>query len=396
MPKKQKSGLYRTKIKVGVGPDGKDIVKWISGRTKAELEAARREVVAYYIEGTGARGDKLFGEYAVEWYRICKEPHVSDSSRASYRSALNKYVLPAFGNRHLRAIRANDIQAWINQFAGKSDTSITLAATIMRGIFKSACADRLIETDPTLYIVLPKPGEQKKRRALTAEEEEKLMGTFASHPDGLYAAILFYLGVRPGEARGLQWGDLDFDGKTVHIQRDTDYASKKTALVGALKTAAANRFIPLPTALESLLAPRRASPEEYVLHGADPFCPISKASAERAWLRIMQAAGLTHDREQRWRTADIRASVVANFTPHYLRHNYITKCWEAGLDPLITTRIVGHEDYKTTANIYTHLSQPHIDQARGKIDAIFAEKPKVAQKLHSTPKPVALKTNKKS
>ena len=394
MPKKQKSGLYRTKIKVGVGPDGKDIVKWISGRTKAELEAARREVVAYYIEGTGARGDKLFGEYAIEWYRIRKEPHVSDSSRASYRSALNKYVLPAFGNRHLRAIRANDIQAWINQFAGKSDTSITLAATIMRGIFKSACADRLIETDPTLYIVLPKPGEQKKRRALTAAEEEKLTSIMKIHPDGLYAALLFYLGVRPGEARGLQWGDLDFEAKTIHIQRDTDYTSK-TSQVGALKTAAANRFVPMPAALEDMLLPRRSASEEYLLHGADPLVPLSKASAERAWLRIMQAAGLTHEREKRWKTADIRASIVADFTPHYLRHNYITKCWEAGLDPLTTTRIVGHEDYKTTANIYTHLSQPHIDQARGKIDAIFAGESEVAQKLHSAPKPVAFKTSKK-
>ena len=48
MAKKQKSGLYRTKIKIGVGPDGKDINKWVSGRTRAELEDAKRAVVEKY------------------------------------------------------------------------------------------------------------------------------------------------------------------------------------------------------------------------------------------------------------------------------------------------------------------------------------------------------------
>lgn len=105
MPKKQKSGLYRTKIKIGVDAQGRDINKWVSGRTMAELEDAKREARAYYIDGTALRDDQLFGAYAVAWYRIRKEPRLSDSSRAAYRCMLNKWVLPAFGNRNLRALR---------------------------------------------------------------------------------------------------------------------------------------------------------------------------------------------------------------------------------------------------------------------------------------------------
>ena len=51
MPKKQKSGLYRTKVKVGTDHTGKPIVKWISGKTQKELEDAKREVIATYLEG---------------------------------------------------------------------------------------------------------------------------------------------------------------------------------------------------------------------------------------------------------------------------------------------------------------------------------------------------------
>ncbi len=56
-------------------------------------------------------------------------------------------------------------------------------------------------------------------------------------------------------------------------------------------------------------------------------------------------------------------------------------CWEAGLDPMITMRIVGHADYRTTANIYTHLNAPHLSNAKKEIESVFAKK-KVAQKLH--------------
>ena len=38
MPKKQKSGLYRAKVKVGTDQTGKPIVKWVSGKTQKELE----------------------------------------------------------------------------------------------------------------------------------------------------------------------------------------------------------------------------------------------------------------------------------------------------------------------------------------------------------------------
>ena len=51
MQKKQKSGLYRTKVKVGTDHTGKPIVKWISGKTQKELEDAKREVIANYVEG---------------------------------------------------------------------------------------------------------------------------------------------------------------------------------------------------------------------------------------------------------------------------------------------------------------------------------------------------------
>lgn len=380
MPKKQKSGLYRTKIKIGVDQDGKDINKWISGKTKRELEEARREVEQKYIGGVGLRDDMLFAEYAIKWYHDIKEPSLSPSSRASYRSMLNKYVLPQFGEQNLRAITASEIQRWLNSFAGKSDTTIALAATVVRNVFGAALADRIVVSDPAGHISLPKAAKERTRRGLTPEENEKILNLIANHKHGSYLACMYYLGLRPGEVRGLMWGDFDWENNIVHIIRDIDYADKAEA--GALKTDAAERLVPIPAPLRSILYPIRGLPTAYVFVGTQSGKPLAKSTAERMWLEMMEDAGLYTRKESNWEHPDIRSRISPIITPYYLRHNYITMCWAAGLDPMVTMRIVGHTDYRTTINIYTHLNDDHLQRASEKLHEIFDAK-KVAQKLHN-------------
>lgn len=93
MPKKQKSGLYRTKIKIGVDAQGKDINKWVSGRTMAELETAKQEARAYYIDGAPQR-DVLFGAYAVEWFKVKRLPRIKAGTAEVYRTLMNTHISP--------------------------------------------------------------------------------------------------------------------------------------------------------------------------------------------------------------------------------------------------------------------------------------------------------------
>ncbi|MBO7669752.1 MAG: hypothetical protein J6S60_04095, partial [Oscillospiraceae bacterium] len=57
-----------------------------------------------------------------------------------------------------------------------------------------------------------------------------------------------------------------------------------------------------------------------------------------------------------------------------------TMCWEAGLDPYTTMRLVGHSSIKTTMDIYTHLSDAQAAAAADRVQDMFT---KVAQKLHN-------------
>ena len=89
MPKKQSDGRYRAKITVEHTTAGTPIHKYVSGRTKPELEREKQAAVTYYVDGTAAQRDQLFCEYALEWYHVRKETNLSDSSKSSYRSMLN-------------------------------------------------------------------------------------------------------------------------------------------------------------------------------------------------------------------------------------------------------------------------------------------------------------------
>ena len=48
--------------------------------------------------------------------------------------------------------------------------------------------------------------------------------------------------------------------------------------------------------------------------------------------------------------------------------------YEAGVDPLVAMKIVGHRDYQTTANIYTHLKEETLKKAAFDMDSVFSGK----------------------
>ena len=171
--------------------------------------------------------------------------------------------------------------------------------------------------------------------------------------------------MRRGEALGLKWGDFEWEEGQVHIQRDIDFTESKSR-ADTLKNEAADRYIPVPEELKTLLYPKRKAPDSYLFcdrHG----CPISQGTYKRMWARLMAACGCAEWREPRkttGRTNDILKQIKPTLTPHYFRHNYVTLLYESGVDPLVAMKIVGHTDYQTTANIYTHIKAETLRKAR--------------------------------
>lgn len=117
-----------------------------------------------------------------------------------------KHILPEFGLQHMKAISANDIQLFVNRFAGSSKSLITLVIGILHGIFSTAYAEGILERDPTVALIRPKSSKKDARRPLTDEETQRVLEVIDNHPEGLFLAVLYYLGLRRGA--GAQVGRL--------------------------------------------------------------------------------------------------------------------------------------------------------------------------------------------
>ena len=73
---RQSDGRYRAKVTVGKDMNGGSVIKYVSGRTKKELAAAKEAVRQEFITGRTAQKDALFGPYAIQWYNVYKKPNI--------------------------------------------------------------------------------------------------------------------------------------------------------------------------------------------------------------------------------------------------------------------------------------------------------------------------------
>ena len=121
--------------------------------------------------------------------------------------------------------------------------------------------------------------------------------------------------------------------------------------------------------------------------------PWSLNTYRRNWARLMVDAGCVVEKEM---TDEERAKLrrpndplnlyEPTLTPHYFRHNFATLLYKAGVDPLKAMRIMGHADYQTTADIYTHLDKEMLRATAADMAGVFKKVNTAARQSRYQPK----------
>lgn len=380
MAKKQADNRYRAKVTV----DGKAV--YISARTVRELEDKKREVRERYIGGVKPR-EMAFVDLVWEWFNTFKRPRIkAPSTLKNYLNAINNHIIPYFHEKQLvKAVRRADLQYCVDQCAGMSYINAEMVCSILHHSCLHAITEGMIQVDPSAALMKPMAAEQSEKDAFTHEQEEALLDVAAKNPYGMMIYLLYYLGIRRGEMLGLRWGDIDWQKKTVHIQRDVDFnaGSSSKAIVGDIKTKASNRVVPIPNELIEILRPYRSLPNMYIVSVKNNE-PLSSNLYRVRWNRMMQEAGYVSVSQKYKDRMDKRAKegkpiVAPNIaydydvaiTAHWFRHHYITALVEAEERPEIIKTIVGHRQYDTTINVYTHIKEIRKDTPPTLLSAVF-------------------------
>jgi integrase len=105
--------------------------------------------------------------------------------------------------------------------------------------------------------------------------------------------------------------------------------------------------------LDRLAAGSRWKDRDYVFASA-VGTPLEPRNVLRAFHAALEAAGLPHQ------------------PFHHLRHAYATLQLEAGEELANVSKILGHANLSTTADLYAHLTPATHRRAAGRMDAILA------------------------
>lgn len=287
-----------------------------------------------------------FEVYATRWYRLYKQPKIRESSRAMYENAMRHHLFPVIGGRRIDEITADELQELILQYDGMSKSTIDKVMLTLRQVFARAVMDDLIRRSPVDQMEPPK-GTQKERLPLTMEQVEAITAAAPHHKYGILPLLMLYTGLRRGEAVALRWKDIDFERGIITVSQAAVYIGNRTTQIGDTKTKAGHRKLPLlPILREQLGTP--GAPDNYVLYNRTT--PLPYTSIKRHWTQLQE---------------DIPA--MADATPHRLRHTYLLLLRRAGVDAATQQYLMGHADYDTTANIYTHIDETDVTTATAQL-----------------------------
>ena len=213
--------------------------------------------------------------------------------------------------------------------------------TIIVMLMRDACADGLIERDPTERVRSPKTSVKKvrERRTLSARELGDLVAAAAKVAPQRYAeiALLAYTGCRPGELYGLRWSDIDWAGERVNIEQ----AVSAGELMDRTKTDAPRETYLPPLVIEAL----REHLERQMRAG-----DVGELVFPPAWTVDDDSDGTRTGASLRraFNLARAEAGITMRISPLVLRRTFDTLLVSAGVDRIILRSMIGHSSEEMT------------------------------------------------
>jgi len=315
-------------------PDGTR--KYFRARTQAELDEKVLKAQILVKSGVDICSEETFAHFSQMWYDLYKKPHLRENSLYSIRYVLNQHILPYIGGCRLRDITPMQIQAIMAGLSGKSNSLQAKVLMNLRSIFNVAMENGLVAKSPVSGMLKPTGKATQEKETLTADECETLLTRVQNTRARTFLLMALHTGMRRGEILGLQWKDIDFKKKVIHVQHNAVVKEGETTVSEDMKTKAGKRNVPLSEELEAWLSERKkASHSQYVI-AMENHKPLTKSAYRSMWKLIERELPDTH------------------ITAHILRHTYITRLFEAGLDVKEIQYLAGHSTMDMTLKVYTH------------------------------------------
>ena len=319
--------------------DGKRIVKAI-GRSKriAELALSDIEVKIAKRRAGFFVSDKKIADYIPQFLSYVRV-HVKPSTTKRYVQII--YHLETFLTTledppaKLSHITPPVIEQYkLHRLDFVKPQTVNYELTCLHHFFRYAMEMKYIQSNPTQEIKKIRKPQRKAPRFLTKEEILKLESNCTQNLLDIIK-VLLNTGMRWGELQNLEWEDVDWNEKVLHIRIKEDWSPK-----------GGERKIPMNDTVRTILGnvPKKINWVFTTKTG-------SQVRQQGTWTAFKLAC---------------RRAGIENATLHTLRHTFASHLIMAGVDLATVSKLLGHKDISTTM-IYSHLSPNHLERAVGKL-----------------------------
>lgn len=369
--KKRPDGRYATSTIVGYDDNGKPKRKTLYGRTIMELDKKVAEFKSLQNKGIIINDEGMtveqWGKKWLELYKSAKEYN----TYTMYQNVLNKHIIPQLGDIRLNALKSHHIQELLNDIIQKGHhRTAEIVKLTIKQMIQQAIINEYIYKDVSLKVSLPQ-SKKKEKRALTTEEKLLIEKSKLTQKERVFVDLLYYTGVRRGEALALTVKDIDFINRKLTINKNLVLKDSQSDIKNSPKTDAGNRLIPLPTKLLSELKEYLANVSSIYLFTKQNGELMTKSSFRRFWDNILDKMNIAAGGDKFSRSETAIRLVSKDITPHIFRHTYATNLYYAGIDVKTAQRLLGHSNIQITLEIYTHLDNSNISTASDILNNYF-------------------------
>ena len=335
------------------------------------------------------RSNITLNEWFEEWFDNYKKPYMKETSIYPMRSKYYNIFGNTLGNKKVVDINNIDIQSVINDMRdkGRASSSMRTALGIIRDCLESAKNNRIININPCFDIKVYWENKTVTRRFLTKEEQNLFLTKSKSNNDWYYEMlyIMLHTGMRVGEVGGLKWEDIDFKNKCIHIKRSLSCQYEKGKKIMRLttpKTHNSYRDIPFMGEVEEMLNAQYKKQQcvkknlgdrwreevgfENFVFTSSMGSPVTRYIAEKQINKIVKEI---NEEEMFNAVKENRVpTLFEKVHPHALRHTFCSRCFECNMNPKVVQKIMGHQHYSTTIDIYTHVTNEKIEDEISKFN----------------------------
>ena len=298
--------------------------------------------------------DMKFADF-VEIYKENTKPRLKENTWQTKEHIIRDKILPYFGERNVRDIKAADIVKWQNEMMKKDSVKgKPLSETYLKTINNqlSAILNHAVNFYGLSYNEARKAGsmgkKQGKEMLFWTQEEFQLFIDEMAENEILYYAfeVLYWCGIRLGELLALTMADFDFEKRTLTISKSYQRINREDVITTP-KTEKSNRTIVIPNFLCEELKNYFDSLYGYSMD--ERIFQIGKSTLHHYMKMGAKAAG------------------VKRIRIHDLRHSHVSLLINMGYQPLAIADRIGHEAIEITYR-YAHLFPTVQNEIADKLD----------------------------